>query len=70
MVGKINYDGLWRILIDKKIRSCSELSRRTGVSESTLSKMKRNEFVMLGVLVKICNYLDCTLNDIVEIETK
>ena len=68
MAGKVNYDGLWKILIEKKIRSCSELSRRTGVSESTLSKMKRDEFVALDVLVKLCNYLDCTLDDIVEIE--
>lgn len=68
MAEKVNYDGLWRILLDKKIKTCSELSKQTGIAQSTLSKMKNNEFVALQVLVKLCNHLSCTLNDIVEIE--
>ena len=68
MSEKVNYDGLWRILLEKKIETRSELSRQTGIAQSTLSKMKHNEFVALDILVKLCNHLDCTLDDIVQIE--
>lgn len=68
MIEKVNYDGLWRILLEKKIETRSELSRQTGIAQSTLHKMKNNEFVALDILVKLCNHLDCTLNDIVQIE--
>ena len=67
MEAKVNYDKLWKLMIDKKIDSRSELSRRAGVSESTLSNMRREQMVSLEVLVKICVCLNCTLDDIVTI---
>ena len=67
MEAKVNYDKLWKLMIDKKIDSRSELSRRAGVSESTLSNMRREQMVSLEVLVKICVCLNCTLADIVTI---
>ena len=67
MEAKVNYDKLWKLMIDKKIDSRSELSRRAGVSVSTLSNMRREQMVSLEILVKICVCLNCTLDDIVTI---
>ena len=63
----INYKGLWKTLIDKEM-SKSELRVATGVAASTFSKMYKNEYVSLDVLVRICNELNCQLSDIVEVE--
>lgn len=63
----VNYKRLWKILIDVDMTK-SELRRQTEIASSTLSKMSRNEYVSLEVLVRICCTLDCELSDIVEIE--
>lgn len=64
---EINYKRLWKLLIDKDMTK-TELRQQTEIASSTLSKMSRNEYVSLEVLVRICCVLDCELNDIVEIE--
>ena len=47
--------------------SKAELREITGVGASTFSKMNKNEYVSLEVLVKLCIALNCELSDIVEI---
>ena len=63
----INYKKLWKLLIDKDMTK-TELQKQTDIASSTLSKMGRNEYVSLDVLVRICYVLECELSDIVEIE--
>ena len=63
----INYKKLWKLLIDKEMTK-TDLRKQTYIAASTLSKMSRNEYVSLDVLVRICCTLDCELGDILEIE--
>lgn len=63
----INYKPLWKLLIDKEITK-SELRVKTGIAPSTFSKMTRNEYVSMDILVRICSVLKCQLSDIVEVE--
>lgn len=63
----INYKKLWKLLIDKDLKK-SQLKDIAQISQSTLMRLNRNEFVSLEVLVKICVALDCEISDIVEIE--
>ena len=63
----ISYDPLWKLLIDKDMTK-TDLRMQTDIASSTLSKMSRNEYVSLDVLVRICCVLDCELSDITEIE--
>jgi DNA-binding Xre family transcriptional regulator len=63
----INYKRLWKLLIDKDM-SKTNLRNQTGIAASTFSKMYKNEFVSLDVLVRICVALDCELSDIAEVE--
>ena len=46
----------------------SELAKSTGISTSTIAKMSRGEPVALTVLVRICEYLDCDIGDIVNVK--
>lgn len=55
------------MLIDKDM-SKADLREKTGIAPSTFSKMSRNEYVSMEVLVRICNALRCQLSDIVEVE--
>lgn len=36
-----------------------------GISGTTLAKMSNNEFVSLSVIARICDYLDCRIEDVV-----
>jgi len=54
-------------MIDRDIKK-STLREDTKISSSTMAKMSRNEYVSMEILVKICLYLGCTFDDIVEIE--
>lgn len=55
------------MLIDKDM-SKADLREKTGIAPSTFSKMSRNEYVSMEVLVRICDALRCQLSDIVEVE--
>ena len=47
----INYDKLWKLLIDKKMNR-TDLKNVAGVSFNVLAKMSRNEFVSLEIFCK------------------
>lgn len=63
---KISYDGLWKLLIEKKIKK-QELRVQAGLTHSVITKLNREETVHLDVLLKICKVLDCDIKDIVAI---
>lgn len=54
------------MLIDKDIKK-TEMAEGIGISTSTLSKLGKDEYVSLDVLVRICKYLKCQLSDICEV---
>lgn len=63
---KANYKKLFKLLIDLEI-SKKELAEMAGISASTVTKMVKAECVNMDMIVKICNVLNCELNDIVEL---
>lgn len=65
----VNYNRLWKLLIDLNM-SKTELREKAGITTNALAKMGRNENVSTEVLCKICNALNCRLEDVVEIITE
>ena len=63
----VNYDNLWKLLIDKKKKK-TDLISGANISSSALAKLGKNEYVSLAVISKICNYLDCKIEYVVEIK--
>ena len=59
------YNRLWKLLIDKGMNK-TRLRELTGLSSSTVSTMAKNEYVAMSVLDKICEALDCNIEDIIE----
>ena len=62
---KVNYNKLWKLLIDKNVNK-TELTKQTGITSNAMAKMGKNETVQLDVLIKICKILDCKIDDIIE----
>ena len=63
----VSYNGLWKILIDKKLQR-KDLTEKLNISSTTIAKMGKGAKVSLDVLERICRYLDCDLGDIASFE--
>lgn len=59
----ISYNGLWKVMIDKNLQR-KDLKEALKISSSTLAKMGRGEPVSMDVLMRLCDYLDCNVGDI------
>ena len=62
----ISYKKLWKLLIDRDMKK-KDLMAISGVSQSSVTKMGKNENVNTEVLVRICLALNCDIGDIAEI---
>ncbi|MCP1148041.1 helix-turn-helix transcriptional regulator [Bacillus pumilus] len=56
------------ITLIKRDKKKSDLRNDTDISSATLAKMSKGEVVSLGVIIKICEYLECEIHDVVELE--
>ena len=62
----ISYKKLWKLLIDRDMKK-KDLVALSGISQSSVTKMGKNENVNTDVLVRICRALNCDIGDIAEI---
>lgn len=53
-------------MIDKDINK-TQLCQETGISAATMAKMSKDEPVTLTTIEKICDFLNCNLEDVVDI---
>lgn len=63
----ICYDRLFHMMIDRKITN-AQLKNMAGVSANIITRLKRNEYVSLESIEKICRILNCSVDDILEFE--
>lgn len=62
---KISYNKLWKLLIDKNMKK-KDLQEKAEISSASIAKLGKGENITTDVLLKICETLDCTLDDIME----
>lgn len=62
---RISYNKLWKLLIDKEMTR-SDLAEKSGVSSASITKLKKGSNITTDVLLKICESLDCHIEDILE----
>lgn len=60
---QFSYNPLWKLLIDRNLKK-RQLQEMSGVSPASIAKMGRNENVTTEVLLRICEALDCNVEDI------
>ena len=61
----VSYNRLWKLLIDRKM-SKADLRKQAEIAPNTMTKLRRDEDVTLGVLGKICKTLNVDYGDIME----
>ncbi len=52
-------------MIDQSITG-AQLKDRAGISANILTRLKRNEYISLETIERICNALDCGVDDILD----
>lgn len=62
----VSYNKLFKLLVDKELKK-TEFAKEIGISANTLAKLSRNELVSMEVLVRICRYFECSVDDILDI---
>ncbi len=65
----ITFDKLW-ITMKQKNFSTYRLREECGIDSKTIRRLKANENVETKTLDKICNALDCNIQDIAEYVNK
>lgn len=61
----VSYKKLFHILIDRNM-TAAELQKEAGYSANISTRMRRDEYVSLDSIEKICRVLGCKVDDIVE----
>lgn len=61
----VSYKKLWKLLIDKDMMK-KDLQKKAKISWASVTKMSKNENVSMDVLKKVCQALNCGIEDIVE----
>lgn len=61
----VTYTKLFHLLIDRGIQS-AELTEKAGFSANILTRLRRNQYISLESIEKICLALDCKVDDILE----
>ena len=55
-------------MVGRRLLKISEISENTGISRGALTNLyyKRTKAISLNTLDKLCNYLNCSITDIIE----
>ncbi len=62
---KVSYNKLWKLLIDRDMKK-KDLAVIADISNYTVTKMSKGENVMVDTIVKICEALNCNVDDVME----
>jgi DNA-binding Xre family transcriptional regulator len=61
----VRYNKLFKKLIDMEITP-AQLMKDAGCSSNILTHLKKNDYISLQSLEKICEALDCSVDEIME----
>lgn len=61
----VKYDKLFHLLIDKKITN-AQLAEKAGVSANIITRLKRDQYISIESIEKLCKALDCGVDDILD----
>ena len=62
---KVSYKKLWILCAEREI-SKAELRKRAGLSSATFTKLRKNQEVTLGVMLKIADIMQCNAGDMMD----
>ena len=63
---ELSYKKLWVKLVELDMKK-TELAKKAGISSASVAKLGKGANITTDVLLKICEYLNCDISDIVEV---
>lgn len=63
---EVSYKKLFKLLIDRDMKK-KDLQEATGLSSSSITKLAKDEYVSMEVIVKVCKALSVDVGDVMEI---
>lgn len=61
----VKYDKLFHLLIDRKITN-AQLAQKAGVSANIITRLKRDQYISMESIERLCVALNCGADDILE----
>ena len=61
----VKYDKLFHLLIDRKITN-AQLAQKAGVSANIITRLKRDQYISIESIERLCVALNCGVDDILE----
>lgn len=65
----VKYDKLYSVIADRNVKE-SALASYAGVSRNIMTRIRRNEYISMESIEKLCHALDCRVGDIIEFENE
>ena len=65
----VSYKKLFKLLIDRNMKK-KDLQQVAGLSPASVSKLAKDEYVSMEVLVKICSALNIGVDSVFEVVPK
>lgn len=62
----VTYKKLFKLLIDRSMKK-KDLQMAAGISPASISKLAKDEYVSMEVIVKVCSALQVDIGDIMEV---
>ncbi len=62
----VSYKKLFKLLIDRNMKK-KDLQQLAGLSPASVTKLAKDEYVSMEVIVKVCGALQVDIGDIMEI---
>lgn len=61
----VKYDKLFHLLIDRKITN-AQLAQKAGVSANIITRLKRDQYISMESIERLCVALNCSVDDILK----
>ena len=65
----VTYKRLFHLMIDQNITN-TQLVEKAGISLNIITRLKRDEYVSLEIIEKICIALQCRVDDILDFDVQ
>ena len=62
----MSYKKLWKLMIDRELLK-KDLRLGSGLSTASMAKLAKSRNLHTDILVRVCNFLQCGVEDICEV---
>ena len=62
---KLSYKKLWVKLVEQDMKK-TEFAKKAGISSASIAKLGKGDNITTDVLLRICEAMDCRIEDILE----